>query len=114
MPNNKQPNRAFFCLFSRGSLTTLFLRESTKPLNSVDNFYAQCHTLACNILVEELQTQLTEKGYSVLVSTEKKLEYGKVDIRIIPNQHGIDLLTSKKEVGIEVKTGASLSFPQLF
>jgi hypothetical protein len=66
------------------------------------------------MLVEELQVQLTEKGYSVLVTNEKKLEYGKVDILIIPNRHGVDLLLNKKEVGIEVKTGSSLSFSQLF
>ena len=85
-----------------------------KSINSVDNFYTGCHSLACNILVEELQTQLTERGYSVLVTNEKKLEYGRVDILIIPNRRGVDLHLYKKEVGIEVKTGSSLSFSQLF
>jgi hypothetical protein len=88
------------------------LREKTN--NHVDNFYIECHLLACNILVEKLQAQLTEKGYSVLVTNERKLEYGKVDILIIPNRHGVDLHLNKKEVGIEVKTGISLSFSQLF
>jgi len=88
------------------------LRE--KPANNVDAFYTECHSLACNILVEELRTQLTEKGYSVLVANEKKLEYGKVDILIIPNRHGVDLRFNKKEVGIEVKSGFSLSLSQLF
>lgn len=69
--------------------------------------------LACNILVEELQTQLTERGYSVLVTSEKNLEYARADILIIPNRHGVDLHLNKKEVGIEVKTGVSLSFSQL-
>jgi hypothetical protein len=88
------------------------LRE--KSINSVDNFYTECHLLACNMLVEELHVQLSKMGYSVLVTSEKKLEYGKVDILIIPNRHGVDLHINKKEIGIEVKTGVSLSFPQLF
>jgi hypothetical protein len=92
--------------------TDRMLRE--KSVNRIDNFYAECHSLACNILVEELQTRLTEQGYSVLVTDEKKLEYGKVDILIVPNGHGVDLHFNKKEVGIEVKTGVSLSLPQVF
>jgi len=85
-----------------------------KSSNIVDNFYTECHLLACNILVEELQARLSEKGYSVLITDEKKLEYGRVDILIVPNRHGIDLYSDKKEVGIEVKTGKSLSLSQLF
>jgi hypothetical protein len=88
------------------------LRE--KSVSRIDNFYTECHLLACNILVEELQTQLVEKGYSVLVTDEEKLEYGRVDVLIVPNRHGVDLHFNKKEVGIEVKTGVSLSFPQVF
>lgn len=88
------------------------LRENRT--DRVDDFYKECHQFACNLLVEELQAQLTEKGYSVLITNEKKLEYGKVDILIIPNRHGADLRFNDKEVAIEVKTGFSLSFSQLF
>jgi len=113
---NGKPRKAQIIeIISRNTCTSCIdkrLRE--KPTNNVDNFYTECHLLACNILVEELQTQLTEKGYSVLITNEKKLEYGKVDILIIPNRHGVDLHFNKKEVGIEVKTGVSLSFSQLF
>lgn len=52
------------------------LRE--KLDNRVDNFYTECHLLACNILVEELQTQLAQKGYSVLVTDEKSLNTEKL------------------------------------
>ena len=85
-----------------------------RSVDRIDNFYTECHSLACNILVEELQTQLTAKGYSVLVTDEEMLEYGRVDVLIIPNGQGVDLHFEKKEIGIEVKTGGSLSFPQVF
>lgn len=88
------------------------LRE--KPVNLIDNFYIAIHSLASNILVEELAVQLTEKGFSVLVANEKNLEYGRVDILIIPNRHGVDLHLNRKEIVIELKTGRTFSFSQIF
>jgi hypothetical protein len=114
-PNGK-PRRALIIeVIAKTACTSCIdkiLRE--KSNNHVDAFYAECHLLACNILVEELQVQLTEKGYSVLITTEKNLEYGKVDVQIVPNRGGVDLRLNNKEVGIEVKTGSSFSFSQLF
>jgi hypothetical protein len=113
---NGKPRKAQIIeIIARNTCTSCIdkrLRE--KPTNNIDNFYVQCHLLACNILVEELWTRLTEKGYSVLITNEKRLEYGKIDVLIIPSRHGVDLYLNKKEIGIEVKTGNSLSFSQLF
>jgi hypothetical protein len=80
----------------------------------IDDFYKECHKFACNLLAEELYDQFSKLGYAVFISSEKNVEYGKVDILIVPNRRGFDLCFNKKEVGIEVKTGVSLSFSQLF
>ena len=88
------------------------LRED-RP-NRVDDLYKECHQLACNLLVEELYSHLRSIGYAVLVSSDKNVEYGKVDIFIVPNRHDISLHCSNKEVAVEVKTGFSLSLSQLF
>lgn len=113
---NGQPRRAKIIeIVSRTSCAFCIdrrLRENR--LDRVDDLYKECHQLACNLLVEELYSQLCRIGYTVLITSEKSLEYGKVDVLIVPNRHGINLHYKKKEVAVEVKTGFSLSLTQLF
>lgn len=81
---------------------------------NVDSLYKECHRLAVNVLVEELYHFLNQLGYKVLISTEAKLEYGKVDILITVTNYGLSLKNSAKELLVEVKTGNSLSLTQIF
>jgi len=53
-------------------------------------------------------------GYAVAISTETGLEYGKADIIITITRTGVNLKHQTEELIIEVKTGNSLSFSQLF
>jgi len=73
----------------------------------------ECHRLAVNVLVEELYNFLGRMGYNVMISTETKLEYGKADVTIAVTKYGIDLKCASNELLVEVKTGNSLSLPQL-
>jgi len=89
-------------------------RLQENRFDRVDDLFKQCHQFACNLLVEKLYSQLSGMGYAVLISSEKNVEYGKVDIFIVPNRHGISLHCRNKEIAVEVKTGFSLSLSQLF
>lgn len=82
--------------------------------NDVDALYRECHRLAVNMLVEELYNLLSGMGYVVVVSSEAKIEYGKVDVIITLTNYGIDLRSNTNELMVEVKTGISLSLSQLF
>jgi hypothetical protein len=82
--------------------------------NDVDALYKECHTLAVNILVEELYNLLSGMGYKVMISTEADLEYGKADVIITITRYGINLRRNANELLVEVKTGNSLSLSQLF
>lgn len=87
---------------------------SDHATNKVDTIYKECHKLAVNVLVEELYHLLDQLGYKVMISTEKELEYGKADILIEVTSYGLNLKSKAKELLIEVKTGNSLSFIQIF
>jgi hypothetical protein len=96
-------------------LACVYRKLSTKPLpNGVDAVYRECHKLAVNILVERLYWLLKEMGYTVAISTETELEYAKADIVIAITKVGVSLKHKTEELIIEVKTGNSLSFSQLF
>ena len=82
--------------------------------NEVDALYRECHRLAVNMLVEELYNFLSGMGYTVVVSSETKIEYGKVDVIITITNYGINLKSNTNELMVEVKTGVSLSLSQLF
>ncbi|MEM3759603.1 MAG: hypothetical protein QXZ02_00665 [Candidatus Bathyarchaeia archaeon] len=81
--------------------------------SDVDALYKECHKLAVNVLVEELHYLLNQMGYTVLISTEAELQYGKVDILITVTNYGLSLKSSAKELLVEVKTGNSLSLTQI-
>ena len=82
--------------------------------NNVDALYWECHRLAVNVLVEELYNLLSGTGYTVVISSETKIEYGKVDVIITLTNYGINLKRDANELLVEVKTGISLSLSQLF
>ena len=88
------------------------LRQQHRP--DIDAVYLENHRLAVGILVEQLQSFLAERGYKVSVLTETKLEHGTADVLIVPTSYGVNLQHNEKKIIIEVKTGKSLSYSQLF
>jgi hypothetical protein len=95
--------------------TTCIDKELKKNMTDrVDDLYKECHQQACNILFEELHDRFRSMGLKVSVSTEKITEYCKADILILPNCHGVSLVSDRKQVAIEIKTGYSLSIVQLY
>jgi len=90
------------------------LSENKMRAKDVDAMYKECHKLAVDILVEEVNSLLTQMGYKVSIMTEAELEYGKADILIIVTSYGLNLKGKAKELLIEVKTGNSLSLIQIF
>ena len=88
------------------------LRQQRRP--DIDAVYLENHRLAVGILVEQLQSFLAERGYKVSVLTEAKLEHGTADVLIVPTSYGVNLQHNEKKIIIEVKTGKSLSYSQLF
>jgi hypothetical protein len=65
------------------------------------------------MLVEELYDQLVKNGRTVTITTEENIKYGKIDVFIIPSNFGLSLHSNQVEIAVEVKTGFSLSLPQL-
>ena len=85
----------------------------TKSFQRIDNMYTELHQLACSMLVEELYDQLVKNGCKVTITTEENVKYGKIDVFIIPSNFGLSLHSNRVEIAVEVKTGFSLSLPQL-
>jgi hypothetical protein len=86
----------------------------TKNFQRIDNMYTELHQLARSLLIEELYNQLVKKGHTVTITSEENLKYGKVDVFIVPSNYGLSLHSNQKEIAVEVKTGFSLSLPQIF
>jgi hypothetical protein len=80
----------------------------------IDAFYGECHSIATNILVEELYDIFSEMGVNVSITTESETEYGRADIVIEVSRNGI-ILKDRDAVRmfIEVKTGNSFSLSQI-
>ncbi len=85
----------------------------TKSFQRIDNIYTELHLLACSMLVEELYDQLVKNGRNVTITTEENIKYGKIDVFIVPSNFGLSLHSNQAEIAIEVKTGFSLSLPQV-
>ncbi|MEM3640574.1 MAG: hypothetical protein QXH37_01435, partial [Candidatus Bathyarchaeia archaeon] len=83
-------------------------------IDNVDAIYRESHELAVNILVEELYAFLDKMGHKVIITTEAELNYGRADILITITNYGLNLKSKAKDLLVEVKTGNSLSFIQLF
>ena len=88
------------------------LQQQHRP--DVDAVYLENHRLAVGILVARLQSFLAENGYKVSVLPEAKLEHCTADVLIVPTRYGVNLQHDGKEIIIEVKTGKSFSYSQLF
>ncbi len=82
--------------------------------NDVNAIYRENHRLAVNILSEHLQNHLNAKGFNVLVQDEVEGDYGRVDVLITPISCGMLVKFRGTEIIIEVKTGKSLSYDQVF
>jgi hypothetical protein len=80
----------------------------------VDGIYTEVHKLAVNVLIEELYNEFSNMGYSVSILSEAETKYGKVDVLIKPTNFGIALQYGTNELMIEIKTGVSVSIPQIF
>lgn len=79
----------------------------------IDNIYCELHKLATSLLTEKLHKNFIENGQKVVISTEAKIKYGTADILITPSNYTTKLPSKPLEVVIEVKTGLSVSIPQL-
>jgi len=114
---NGEPRKAFIIdSLSESTCLACIAQKLSTSLNTrhVDDFYSECHKLAINCLIEELYRILAEMNYKVAVLSEARLEYGKADVILRITKHGINLMCETKNLLVEVKTGNSLSFSQLF
>jgi len=80
--------------------------------SSVDALYMEMHRFAVNVLAGVLAQVLKDREYGV--SCEDSYEFGRVDIAIKPSHFGVSVEANNTRVVVEVKTGRSLSFAQLF
>jgi hypothetical protein len=115
-PNNT-PRRATIIETLAGSSCTscIFKRLSnTAAQGRIDGIYLECHRLAVSTLAEELQNQFSDQGYVVSIANEYEKEFGKVDVFIRITNYGIHLQSKTNELMVEVKTGFSISLPQIF
>jgi len=81
---------------------------------NIDAVYLENHRLAVGILVERLHGFLANRGYNVLALTDVRSKDGTTDVLIAPTHYGVNLQHNGKKIIIEVKTGKSLSYSQLF
>jgi len=80
----------------------------------VDAIYKENHRLAVNILTERLQHHLRLNGFNIMVKDEVKGEYGRIDVLVRPISCGVLVKSRGTEIIMEVKTGKSLSYGQIF
>ena len=114
---NGEPRKAFIIdALSESTCLACIAQKLSTSLNTryVDDFYSECHKLAVNCLIEELCRILAEMNYKVAVLSEARLEYGKADVIFRITKHGVNLTCETKNLLVEVKTGNSLPFSQLF
>ena len=84
-----------------------------RKTDSIDKLFLQNHKLAVNLLVEQLRHHLKAAGFKV--EEEVRGEYGRVDVIIKPTSTGVIVeIGNTIEIIIEVKTGASFTYAQLF
>ena len=88
------------------------LQQRHRP--QIDAMYLENHRLAVGILVEQLHSFLNKMGYKALVLPEARSEHSTVDVLIVHTNYGVNIQHGEKNIVIEVKTGNSLSYSQLF
>ena len=113
--SNGQPRRATIIEVLAKSYCPACIHRQllSKTYHRIDAFYGELHKLAVDILVEELYQTLISKGHSVIITEEKDVPFGKVDVLLIPTSFGLNLHSKSAEIGIEVKGGFSVSITQL-
>jgi RNA polymerase subunit RPABC4/transcription elongation factor Spt4 len=110
-----QPRRAMILevLAKNDCLGCISKELHPKSFQRIDSIYSELHRLATSLLIEALHSQLVKNGHKVTIAAEASIRYGTADILIIPSNHGISIQSSKLEIVVEIKTGFSLSIPQL-
>jgi len=106
---------AIISVLAQESCPSCAIRKLTgKGGKRIDAFYGECHSLATNILVEELYDIFSEMGLVVSITPESDLELGRVDIQIEVSRTGISIKDREAtRLVIEVKTGNSFSLHQI-
>jgi hypothetical protein len=94
-----------------GCLWKVFTRMRTGS-PSVDSLYMEMHRFAVNILTGVLAQALD--GGMINVCCEDAHEFGRVDVVVKQSQFGAMVEANGACIVVEVKTGRSLSFAQLF
>jgi len=110
-----EPRRAAIIeVLARNTCLGCIAKElQTKSFQRIDNMYSEIHQLAAGLLIEALYDQLVTNGHKVTISAEASIKYGTADVIIIPSRYGISLQSNRVEIVVEIKTGFSLSVPQL-
>jgi hypothetical protein len=112
-----RPRTATILDILAGSTCTCCITRNLSETNNskrIDGIYAEVHKLAVSILIEEIYEKCSSLGYSVSILSEAQTKYGKVDVLIRPTRIGVALQHGATELIVEVKTGVSLSIPQIF
>ena len=115
LPNSKPRMAAIIdILASSPRIVRIVEKLQQKQRPDIDAVFLENHRLAVGILVERLQNFLQERGYRVSVLTDAKLKHGTIDVLVAPTSYGINLRHNGRQIVVEVKTGKSLSYSQLF
>jgi hypothetical protein len=111
----KQPRKGMIIeILAKNSCTSCLDRAlKTENNERIDEMYSEIHQLGCSFLIEELYSKLVNCGHKVNISAEEPLKFGKADVFIVPIYAGLALRTKEKEIVVEVKSGFSLSLPQV-
>jgi hypothetical protein len=80
----------------------------------IDAIHMENHRLAINLLTDKLQYYLRRGGFHLSVQDEVEGNCGRVDVLIRRVGSGVLLDLGRSRIVIEVKTGLSLSYTQLF
>jgi len=96
-----------------GCINKVFTQQ--RKTDGIDKLFLQNHKLAVNLLVEQLRHRFKATGFKPKVEEEVRGEYGRVDIIVKPTSTGVIVeIGNTIEIIIEVKTGASFTYAQLF
>lgn len=112
---NMQPRKAAIIevLASNTCISCVEKEFKNHSFQQIDNIYCELHKLATSILTEKLHKNFIENNQKVVIATEAKIKYGTADVLITPSNYTTKLPSKPLEVLIEVKTGFSVSIPQL-
>jgi hypothetical protein len=81
---------------------------------NVDAIYLENHKLAVNLLIDYLEQFLKKEGFMVAIEDEFETDYGRFDILISFIASGLLIKCNESQIIVEVKTGKSISYEQIF